>query len=42
MSRAHCFNSIDGFVADTERRIPGELASHHAFTLEQPGNASRA
>jgi hypothetical protein len=35
MSRAYYFNSIAGFVADTENHILGELASKHEFSLEE-------
>lgn len=35
MSRAYYFNSIGGFVADTENHILGELVSKHEFALEE-------
>ena len=35
MSRAYYFNSIGGFVADTENHILGELTSKHEFSLEE-------
>lgn len=34
MSRAYYFNSISGFIADSENHILGELASKHEFSLE--------
>jgi hypothetical protein len=35
MSRAYYFNSIGGFIADTESHILGKLASKHEFSLEE-------
>ena len=35
MARAYYFNSIIGFIADTENHILGELASQHEFALEE-------
>ena len=35
MSRAYYFNSISGFIVDTESHILGELASKHEFALEE-------
>ena len=35
MSRAYYFNSISGFIADTENHILGELANKHEFSLEE-------
>jgi len=35
MARAYYFKSIDGFIADTENHILGELTSQHEFALEE-------